>query len=158
MPSFAKTTAQADRVSAALLFLFSVFVIFEARTLPYWTANAPGPGFVPLWLGVLLACASVGMFANTLAVQPSDDKPWLPDRATTFRVAVVVAFTAAAAALALVVGLVVASSVFMGVTLAYLRPGHVRANLAAVLLTPIVIWLLFVRWLGVPLPAGPFGF
>jgi hypothetical protein len=52
----------ADRVSAALLLVFAAFVIVEARALPYWTGSAPGPGFVPFWLGVLLAFASVAMF------------------------------------------------------------------------------------------------
>jgi putative tricarboxylic transport membrane protein len=149
-------SARADRVSATLLLLFSVLVIFAARALPYWTANAPGPGFVPFWLGLLLACASVAMFAR--AQVRFGHESALPDRATTFRVATVVGLTAGAAALTPVVGLVVASGVFMGVTLAYLRPGHPRGNWVATILTPIVVWLLFVRWLAVPLPAGLFGY
>ena len=140
-----------DRVSAALLFLFSVFVIFEARALPYWTANAPGPGFLPLWLGMFLACASAATFARA-------ESSRLPDRATAMRVATIVGLTAGAAALTPVAGLVLASGVFMGATLVYLRPGHPRGNLAAAILTPIVVWLLFVRWLAVPLPAGLFGY
>ena len=153
-----------DRVSATLLFLFSIVVMFEARALPYWTVNAPGPGFVPFWLGVLLACASVVMFGRTLGGAPAvtdsrtPETPWLPDRATTRRVATVVALTAIAAALTFLTGLVLASGMFMGATLAYLRPGHGRANLAATVLTPIVVWLVFARWLGVPLPHGIVGF
>jgi putative tricarboxylic transport membrane protein len=157
-------SARADRVSATLLLLFSVLVIFEARALPYWTANAPGPGFVPFWLGVMLAGASVALLVRTIRVGGAKAPPYtaesqtLPDRATTFRVATVVTLTAGAAALSLVAGLVVASGVFMGVTLAYLRRGHPRGNFVAAILTPIVVWLLFVRWLGVPLPAGLFGY
>ena len=155
-------SAKADRFSATLLFLFSVLVIVAALALPYWTANAPGPGFLPFWLGVLLAGASIGMFARTIAMgggrTEREDQSWLPDRVTTFRVATVVALTAGTAGLSLLAGVVVASGVFMGVTLAYLRPGHARANWVAAILTPIVVWLLFVRWLAVPLPAGPFGF
>jgi uncharacterized membrane protein len=165
MPAFAKATArQADRISAALLFLFAVFVIFEARALPYWTANAPGPGFVPFWLGVLLACASVSMFMRRIRGGGAQASPYiaesqvLPDRATTIRVVTVVGLTAAAAGFTLVVGLVLASGMFMGATVAYLRPGHRRANVVATVLTPIVVWLLFVRWLAVPLPVGLFGF
>ena len=59
-------SARAERVSATLLFLFSVLVIFGALALPYWTANAPGPGFVPFWLGVML----IFLFALRLG--------WLP--------------------------------------------------------------------------------
>jgi len=140
-----------DRVSAILLLAFSAVVVFEARTLPYWTTNAPGPGFLPLWLGVLLAGGAIA-----LMMRPASQT--LPDRATAIRLTVVVAFTTAAAALGLIIGLVLASGIFMGATLTYLRPGHARTNVFTALLTPVVVWLLFVRWLAVPLPAGPLGF
>jgi putative tricarboxylic transport membrane protein len=161
---------RADRISATLLFLFSLFVIVEARALPYWTANSPGPGFLPFWLGVLLACASASMFARTLmfarplgagGADPPPDTLTLqpmPDRTDAVRLTIVVCLTAAAAALTLVIGLVLASAVFMGATLAYLRPRHARANWIAAVMTPVIVWLLFVRWLAVPLPAGLFGF
>ena len=149
---------RADRVSATLLLLFSLFVIREARALPYWTANAPGPGFVPFWLGVLLVCASIGLCARTFVGGPRGGECWLPDRAATRRVATLVGLTAASAGLSLVLGLVLASGVFMAATLTYLRPAQARANCAAAILAPIVVWLLFVRWLAVPLPAGPLGF
>lgn len=152
-------TASADRIAAILLALLGGFVVFEARRLPYWTANAPGPGFLPLWLGVLLAVASAVLFARTRTAPRMRQKGGAPpDRTAGMRLAAVVAFTAGTAALATAIGLVLASAVFMGVTLTLLRPGHTRANAAAVALTPILVWLLFVRWLGVPLPAGPFGF
>ena len=152
----ASASTKADRLSATLLLLFGVFVIVEARSLPYWSANAPGPGFVPLWLGVLLACGSLALFARTVLPRPVGSSA--PAAAgSTLRVATIVAFTAAAAGLSLVIGLVLASGVFMGATLAFLRPDRRRGNLAAALVTPILVWLLFVRWLGVPLPAGLFG-
>ena len=155
---------RADRISATLLFLFSLFVIVEARALPYWTANSPGPGFLPFWLGVLLACASASMFARTLRAGRAEAPPDtltlqpMPDRTDAVRLTIVVCLTAAAAALTLVIGLVLASAVFMGATLAYLRPRHARANWIAAVMTPVIVWLLFVRWLAVPLPAGLFGF
>jgi putative tricarboxylic transport membrane protein len=141
-----------DRVSAILLLLFSAFVIVEARTLPYWTTDAPGPGFLPFWLGVLLACGAVALFKSTAASQA------LPDRATAIRLTVVVALTAGASVLGLFIGLVLASGIFMGATLTYLRPGRARTNALTAVLTPVVVWLLFVRWLSVPLPTGPLGF
>jgi putative tricarboxylic transport membrane protein len=151
----------ADRISAIVLLVAALFVIVEARTLPYWQGNAPGPGFMPLWLGVLLACAAAGLMARTFrhaAAGLADAAGVLPDRPAAVRLAVVVGLVAAAAGLALAVGLVAATAAFVGATLAYLRPGHRRANLLAALLTPLIVWLLFVKWLAVPLPAGPLGF
>jgi putative tricarboxylic transport membrane protein len=149
--------AKADRVSAILLLFFSGLVILQSRALPYWTADSPGPGFLPFWLGVLLACASAALLARTFA-PVAVDRLVFPNREAAFRLTIVVALTITTAALALVVGLVVASGVFMGVTLTYLRPGRARANWATALCTALVVWLLFVRWLAVPLPAGPLGF
>jgi len=141
----------ADRVSAALLFLFSVFVIVEARTLPYWTSNSPGPGFLPFWLGVLLACASIALLRRPEGPPHSGSQP-------IGRLAAIVGLTAAAAGLTSLIGMVLATGVFMAAMLVYLRPQHVLANAIAALLTPVLVWLLFVRWLTVPLPIGPFGF
>ena len=156
-PSPPATARQADRVSAILLLSFSGLVILQSRALPYWTADSPGPGFLPLWLGVLLACASTAMFARTFAIV-TVGRLVFPNREGAVRLAIVVGLTVATAALALVIGLVLASGVFMGVTLTYLRPGRMRANWAMALGTSLVVWLLFVRWLAVPLPAGPLGF
>jgi putative tricarboxylic transport membrane protein len=152
----------ADRLCALLLALFGVFVSVEARALPYWSGHSPGPGFLPFWLGVLLTCASAAMFARTFRTARSRTsergEPAPLDRATAMRSAVVVGLAAGCAALGIAIGLVLATGVFMAATLAYLRPGHARVNWATALLTPLAIWLLFVRWLSVPLPAGPFGF
>ena len=158
------STRRIDRIAAILLLLFAAFVVVEARILAQWNGSAPGPGFLPFWIGVLLACGAVALFVQTFlggdAPRPAlaESIEVLPDRATTIRLAIVVALTAAAALLTPVIGLVLASAAFMGATLAYLRPGRRRANLAAALITPIVVWLVFVRWLSVPLPAGPLGF
>ena len=151
--------ASADRAGGILLLLFAAFVTARAREMPYWMTNAPGPGFLPFWLGVMLGGASLLMIGATLfrRTGPLPSTAEQPAAEVT-RVAVVVGLTAGAAALALAVGLVLASGVFMIATLAYLRPGRMTANLAAGLITPLVVWLLFVRWLAVPLPAGPFGF
>jgi putative tricarboxylic transport membrane protein len=144
----------ADRVSGMLLLAFSALVMQQARALPYWAADAPGPGFVPMWLGGLLACLSLGLIAR-----PAASRGHHAVAVATWRpVLMVAALTAGAAALSLVAGLVLASGLFTAVTLAYLRPGHVRGNVVASVLTPLVMWLVFVRWLGVPLPTGPLGF
>ena len=143
----------ADRVSGLLLLAVSALVMQQARALPYWTADAPGPGFVPFWLGVLLGCLSIALVARRAPARG----PAVAVRGRRGSVAIVIALTAGAAALSLVAGLVLASGLFTAVTLTYLRPGHLRGNIAASVATSIVVWLVFVRWLGVPLPTGPLG-
>src|SRR5262245_21398440 len=43
-----------DRVSAIVLALFALFVIWESRQLPLGTFRQPGPGYVPVLLAALL--------------------------------------------------------------------------------------------------------
>ena len=43
-----------DRVSAAILALFALFVILESRHLPLGTFRQPGPAYVPVLLASLL--------------------------------------------------------------------------------------------------------
>jgi putative tricarboxylic transport membrane protein len=144
----------ADRIAALLLVVFGIFITLEARALPYWSGSAPGPGFVPFWLGVLLVAASAMLAARKTRPAFIVDATGAP----RIRPSVIVALTAGAALLTLVTGFVVASGVFMAATLTYLRPGHARSNWIAAFVTPLAVWLVFVRWLGVPLPAGPLGF
>ena len=51
--------ATLDRVSGTALFLFSLIVLWESRTLPLGTLHNPGPGYMPTLLAVLLAGLSI---------------------------------------------------------------------------------------------------
>lgn len=147
----------ADRVAALLLLVFASVVIAQAARLPYWTGQAPGPGFLPFWLGILLAAASAVVLGRTRHVR-GRDRDDARDRPAARRVAVVIALAAATGAATLAIGLVVASGLFTLATLTYLRPARFAANAITAIATPLTVWMLFVRWLGVPLPAGIFGF
>lgn len=154
-----------DRVAAILLLAFGVFVSVQSRELAYWTGSAPGPGFLPFWLGVLLAVSSAAIATRRAARRTSSGSAVAIDARSGSaaadgwrRVAALLALTTAAAVLGLVIGLVAASGIFIGLVLIYLRPGKARANWTIAAVAACVVWLVFVRWLAVPLPAGPFGF
>jgi hypothetical protein len=188
---------------------FALFVVWQALRLPYWAQTAPGPGFVPLWLGVLLAAAALAL----LAARDRGRRPARPRRmihsaprghkeqpgksevsgvfvvseeqqensevsgvsvdqtsgvsvdptsvgsvAEARRIASITGFAAGAAALVYPLGLPLASGVFVAAVLFYLSPERRLANAVGAAATPVVIWILFVRWLTVPLPRGIFGF
>ena len=48
-----------DIVSGALLAGLGLFIVFEARSWDYMGADGPGPGFFPLWYGVLIVALSL---------------------------------------------------------------------------------------------------
>ncbi|MBI3064785.1 MAG: tripartite tricarboxylate transporter TctB family protein [Deltaproteobacteria bacterium] len=52
-------TMTIDRVSASILVLFSLFVIWESRQLPLGSFRQPGPAYVPILLAALLLILGV---------------------------------------------------------------------------------------------------
>jgi hypothetical protein len=62
-----------DLVLSGVLFAIGGYVIAEARAMPYADATVPGPGFLPMILGVMLCGVSLGLMI----------KAWLQRRAAS---------------------------------------------------------------------------
>jgi hypothetical protein len=146
-----------ELVLAGFFGLLGLWWVLGALALPYWSGFAPGPGFLPLWLGgallaLVLAFVALGRRAPT-PVPESDATP------TSDRKPAVIA----ASLLACIGGIELAG--FAVPTFAYLvfllavverRPWPGAAAIAAA--TTLALHLIFAVWLGVPLPRGPWGF
>ena len=69
-----------NRIAAAVLAAFGIYVISVARKLPYASDSGPGPGFFPIWLGigmVLFAAALVFSSFNAPAGEATGEaKSW----------------------------------------------------------------------------------
>ncbi len=139
----------ADRAAALALAAFGLFITVHAWRLPYWTDRSPGPGFVPLWLGILLTICAGWVFVRAKAPAPrqAEDRP--AGRSDPFALAIM---TTLAAAVVPLVGLVAATGALTAAVAWRLDPRRPLAIVAAALATPALVWLIFVRWLGVPLP------
>jgi putative tricarboxylic transport membrane protein len=146
-----------ELLAASTLLAVGIVVAVVARRLPYWHDYAPGPGFFPLWLGILLSCTAALELAIVLRVPPtstalSNDPP------LTRRAAWVGGLTVLAALLVAPLGFILATTVFVAAVSWTLAPDRKLLNGLTTVLIPVVLWLVFVAWLGVPLPRGPLGF
>ena len=47
-----------DRISSILFLLFSLIVIWQSFSMPLGRFNEPGPGFLPLWVAIIMAVLS----------------------------------------------------------------------------------------------------
>jgi putative tricarboxylic transport membrane protein len=48
--------------AASLFILFSLIMLWQSFSLDYYTSLGPGPGFLPLWVSVLLLVLSILYF------------------------------------------------------------------------------------------------
>jgi putative tricarboxylic transport membrane protein len=138
----------ADRAAALGLAAFGLFVTAQAWRLPYWLDRSPGPGFVPLWLGILLTLSAALVFLRTNSMRREAAEP-LTSRSNVIALAAV---TTIVAALVPLVGLIAATAALTAAAGWRLDRRRPLAIGVATLATPLFVWLIFARWLGVPLP------
>jgi putative tricarboxylic transport membrane protein len=141
----------ADRGAAAALAIFGLAVSVQAWRLPYWLDRSPGPGFLPLWLGILLTGCATLLLVRAGRRAPAD-VPAESSRARGADPAALALITAIAAALVPAVGLIIAAGLLTAAAAWRLGQRRPFAIGTAAAITSALVWLVFVRWLGMPLP------
>jgi hypothetical protein len=148
----------ADRTAGAVLLALAVaFGAGALKQYAYWGPNGPGPAFLPFWLGVVMAVLATLLFVGALrAKDPGDD--WFPTGEGLRRLGLVLGATVAYVALLNVLGMVVATVLFLVALMRVLDRCGWPLTLSVALATAGSIYLVFSRWLKVPLPTGMLGF
>ncbi len=144
---------RADTVIGAGLAIAFLMLVRASTDHVYQAEFAPGPGFVPFWLGVCGAALSAYVAVRGLRADPA---PAFTRRGV-LRALVAVVGLVLALALAEAVGFILTMTLYLLlVTLGVERMRPVPA-VATALGTMLIVYLVFVRFLNVPLPKGPLG-
>jgi putative tricarboxylic transport membrane protein len=154
-------------IAAIALFGFGAATALASLSLPIGTLRAPGSGFFPLVLGLVLAALSVaqGVTLYRAQLERARSEPLSPAAPAsptlgddTRRVLLFLGAAAGAVALLPLLGYAFASLVLMLSLLRIL--GLVSWPLVAAIsaATALACYLVFVRVLGIPLPSGLPGF
>ena len=150
-----------DRLTGGLVLAFAVYTMITAVRLGYWQGRIPGPGFAPIWIG-----AGLALCALLLLVRRTPAPPRGPERSADERIAVrrelVLAIEIAAVAVAVMlliprVGMLAGLALLL-LALVRLLGGSWRSAIGTGVVVPLAFYLMFVRWLAVPIPLGPWGF
>jgi len=147
-----------DRLMALAFALFGVLWIVTSRGLTYWSEFAPGSGFLPFWLGVVIVMLAAIVLVQSFARKPDDA---VADEAVVSRPQRVVEITlglfTCLAALPYL-GFVVSITLYLAFLIGWVE----RRSLLEMTLVPIAasvaIFCVFKIGLSVPLPTGPWGF
>lgn len=144
----------ADRITAALLLAFAVaFSAGALKQYQWWGPGGPGPAFLPFWLGLVMACLAAMMLTRSLR-ETNAGAAWLPRGEGLRDMLVVLGVTVAFVALLRVTGMVLGTAIYLVVLVRYLgrHPWWLALLVAAA--AAGFNWLVFVRWLRVPMPEG----
>ncbi len=147
--------------AAISMFVFGAITAALSLQLPLGALRTPGTGFFPFVLGLALMALAAGRGVELYLARPKAAAPETPaapaapqgDGATR-RVALFVAGMIAAVALLQPLGYVLSSFLLMLVLLQILGIRQWYASAAIALVSAAACYVVFVRWLKIPLPAG----
>jgi hypothetical protein len=146
-----------DQVTAVLVFIGAVaYGATAALKYRYTSAEGPGSGFLPFWLGVMMAMLAVLLFVR--ATRGPAGTWWLPSGHGLARLASVLVATILFVALLHTIGMITGIALFLVGILRFVEGYRWWPALAIAGGTAAGCWLLFARWLGVPFPTNALGF
>ncbi|MBP1724012.1 MAG: tripartite tricarboxylate transporter TctB family protein [Deltaproteobacteria bacterium] len=146
-----------DLISSLFFLLCGLLIAASSLQMPIGRLGEPGPGFLPLFIGILMGILSAALLIRSLSVGTSGKKAFWLDRKQWPKVLATI--------LALIVyGFALRPLGFSLVTLFLLvflfkviGEMNWSVSIAGPLLTTSFFYLLFKVWLEVQLPVGPLG-
>ncbi len=144
----------ADLLGGIVVLLLGVALIFFSRQLSYMSEYGPGPGFLPLWLGIgLVGCALFVVLKNLK--EHAKAGPFFKTRtklAVKMLVTILITFL-----LFPVLGFPIGLALFTGFTMRIMgKHSLILCSISAVL-TAVGIHFIFGQLLYIPLPTGMIG-
>jgi hypothetical protein len=144
----------ADRITAALLLAFSVaFSAGALKSYQWWGSGGPGPAFLPFWLGLVMGALALMLLIRSWR-DPDPGEAWMLRGEGLRQMLVVLGITIAFVALLNVLGMVIGTAAYLIVLVRYLGRHPWWMTAAIGFGAAFTNWLVFVRWLRVPMPEG----
>ena len=154
-------TATIDALVAAIVLVFGAIVVVEARRLgATWTSDGPGAGYFPFYIGLILTVCGAGLLVQSLRARKSDDSPFV-DSVQLRRVLSVLVPSAVYAAAIMLLGIYVASALFIALFMIVLGKYSPVRSIGVGVGINALFFLMFEVWFKVPLYKGalnPLGF
>jgi putative tricarboxylic transport membrane protein len=142
------------------LFFLGVGIFFAvySRSVDIGTMEEPGPGFLPLWGGVLLTILSAALLGKAIFKKFEQGEPFFAEADSWKRVGMVVASLIGYNLLLKPLGFILVTFLFVAFLVRFIFPQTwLRAAVTAALSTAGA-QLVFVTLLEIQFPKGPLGF
>jgi hypothetical protein len=148
-----------DQLSGFFWLAISIFVCVEAALVGIGSFRSQGPGFLPLWSGLLLGAFSIILVVtNTLRKQGKRNMRDLWKGVSWGKVVLVLILLVAYAFLLPTAGYLIATFGLIILLFGIVGKTKVWIKAVAGIITVLATYLVFYVWLEVQLPKGIFGF
>lgn len=151
-----RTIDWVEVVTGAAVAAVGAFAWVSSSHLALLGTNTIGPGLVPQSMGVALVALGAILIASGLRASKTGKNPFTG--AGTRRVLLMLAALLAMVVLLPYLGFIVSAALFLAVVFFGVQRNFAWPAYVNIVALPIVFWLVFVKGLRVPLPAGIFGF
>ena len=144
----------ADLIGGAVALVLGLAVILFSSQMQYYSEFGPGPGFLPLWIGIGITACAVVVILNLLRKHGKVGVFFKPKTREGFKLLLIII---AIFFLLPFLGFSIGFGLFAGITMRLMgRHGWVSCGLTAVGIA-IGIRYIFGHWLSIPLPTGIVG-
>ncbi|MCL5808162.1 MAG: tripartite tricarboxylate transporter TctB family protein [Deltaproteobacteria bacterium] len=151
---------KADMLTGIVLLVLAGGVIWGARQMPQSATFGPGPGFLPLWVGVILALLAFILLASawTRKLTQKDTTSPFPGAKALLAITGVLGGLAAYILLIEVLGFLADTFLYVAFLLGIVERERWQVTLGVAVLTTASLYIVFQVLLGITLPSNMFGF
>jgi len=150
---------KAEMITGVVLLVLSGLVIWEASQMPPSATFGPGSGFLPFWLGVLLAVLATILFVSAWRRQATekDSEPVFPEKQALFAITSVLVGLAGYILLIEVLGYLVDTFLFIVFLMKAVEREKWPLTLMVAVGTTAVLFITFQILLKITWPSNMFG-
>ena len=143
-----------DAVVALCLVVIGLVEVIEARRLgAEWTSDGPGAGYFPFYIGLILLVCGTAIFVQSLRARKTDDSVFV-DSVQLNRVLSVLVPSAIYVGAIMVLGIYVASAVFIALFMIVLGKYSPLKSIVVGVAVNVLFFMMFEVWFKVPLFKG----
>lgn len=150
---------KADQWSGLALLILAGFICWGSAFLPYGNIHNPGPGFFPLWLGIILGAMAVGLVLRTTRQKEGAKalRDILAEKVRWEKILFVLMGLVLYGSLMNFLGYLIVTFLLMAFLLRYIEPHPWKSVIGWTLLGSVGSYLVFEVWMKLRLPKGFLG-
>ena len=146
---------RAEQVLGVVLLLFAIYIGYESSLIESGAEFGMGPGFMPFWLAVGLGITSATLLVRAVSLPAGRFEPaFFPDRVGGVRVISLLATYLLIILVMKPLGIPLSLAILTAAAMPVFGSRNWKAIALTAILTLFGVYLVFGRWLGVPLPMG----